>query len=64
MNKTFIILLSGIAIGIFLAPGEGSETLKRVTDRITGLKKQLKESADKICETQKADDKQPVSEAK
>jgi gas vesicle protein len=32
MNKTFLTLLVGIAIGILVAPGKGSETWKKLVD--------------------------------
>jgi len=32
MNKTFLVLLAGVAIGLLLAPEKGSETLKKVVD--------------------------------
>ena len=35
MNRIFLTLLAGIAIGLLLAPEKGSETLKKV---INGLK--------------------------
>jgi gas vesicle protein len=33
MNKTFLVLVGGIVIGLLLAPQKGSETLKKVVDR-------------------------------
>ena len=32
MNKTFLTLLVGIAIGILVAPGKGSDTWKKLVD--------------------------------
>ncbi len=38
MNKKIIMLLSGIAIGLLLAPAKGSETLNRVANKLSDLK--------------------------
>ena len=46
MNKTIITLLSGVAIGLLLAPGKGSETLNRVTDGLCDLKDRFKDKTE------------------
>ncbi len=46
MNKTIIALISGVAIGLLLAPAKGSETLNRVTGRLSDLKDRFKVKAE------------------
>ncbi len=46
MNKTIITLLSGVAIGLLLAPAKGSETLNRVTGRLSDLKDRFKDKTE------------------
>ena len=38
MNKIFLALLAGVAVGILVAPGKGSETLKKLTDGLDDIK--------------------------
>jgi len=38
MNKFFLTLTAGIAIGILLAPAKGSETRKKLRDSLDELK--------------------------
>jgi gas vesicle protein len=38
MNKVMISLLAGVAIGVLLAPDKGSETVKRLRNRLNDLK--------------------------
>ena len=44
MNRIFLTLLAGIAIGLLLAPEKGSETLKKV---INGLKNYIDDANQK-----------------
>ncbi len=52
MNKTIITLLSGVAIGLLLAPAKGSETLNRVTGRLSDLKDRFKAKAEDMFITE------------
>jgi gas vesicle protein len=38
MKQAFWLIMTGVAIGILLAPEKGSETLKKLVDRFNGLK--------------------------
>jgi len=38
MNKFFLTLTAGIAIGILVAPAKGSETRKKIKDAVDELK--------------------------
>ena len=38
MRKVFYLILTGIAIGILLAPGKGSETWQKITDCLDDFK--------------------------
>ena len=38
MNKFFLTLTAGIAIGILVAPAKGSETRKKIRDAVDELK--------------------------
>ena len=40
MNKTFCALLTGVVIGILIAPAKGSETRKRIMDAFEGLQQE------------------------
>jgi gas vesicle protein len=46
MNKTFITLLSGVAIGLLLAPAKGSETVKSVSNKLGNLKDRFRDKAE------------------
>jgi gas vesicle protein len=48
MNKTFITLLSGVAIGLLLAPAKGSETVKRVSNNLGNLKDRFRDKAENM----------------
>jgi len=43
MRKVFYLILTGIAIGILLAPGKGSETWQKITDCLDDLKSKTKD---------------------
>jgi len=45
MNKTFLVLLAGVAIGLLLAPEKGSETLKKVVDGFKSFGEDAKDKA-------------------
>ena len=45
MNKTFLILVGGVVIGLLLAPQKGSETFKKVVDRFKSFGDDAKEKA-------------------
>ncbi len=46
MNKTIITLLSGVAIGLLLAPAKGAETINKVRDRLGDLKDRFKDKTE------------------
>ncbi|HEV7424556.1 MAG TPA: YtxH domain-containing protein [Candidatus Paceibacterota bacterium] len=43
MRKVFYLILTGIAIGILLAPGKGSEIWQKITDCLDDLKSKTKD---------------------
>jgi gas vesicle protein len=53
MNKTMITLLAGVAIGLLVAPDKGSETFKRFTNGLKGLKDQASKEAENLYDTGK-----------
>lgn len=61
MNRT-LTLLSGIAIGILMAPAKGSETLEKVSGKLTEFKNQLVDMAENICVMEKGVDENKQSE--
>jgi gas vesicle protein len=38
MNRFFLSLMAGVAIGVLLAPDKGSETVKKLRNRLKDLK--------------------------
>jgi hypothetical protein len=44
MRKLFYLILTGIAIGILLAPGKGSDTWRKITDCLDNLKSKTKDT--------------------
>ena len=44
MKKVFYLILTGIAIGILLAPGKGSDTWQKITDCLDDLKTKTKDT--------------------
>ena len=42
MNKVFIALLVGIAVGILIAPAKGSESMSKLGGRLNGLVNKFK----------------------
>ena len=47
MNKILISLLTGVAVGILIAPAKGSETRQKIMDGINGLADDLSDLKDK-----------------
>lgn len=41
MNKLLLGLLAGVAVGMLLAPDKGSETVRRLRDRLSEYKDQV-----------------------
>jgi gas vesicle protein len=48
MKKTFLFIMAGIAIGILIAPGKGSETWKKITDSLDDLKEKARKNMDDL----------------
>lgn len=44
MRKVFYLILTGIAIGILLAPGRGSDSWQKVEDYFNNLKNKTKDT--------------------
>jgi len=53
MKKVFYLILTGIAMGILLAPGRGSETWQKITDCLNDWKAKAKNSFGDLVETGK-----------
>lgn len=52
MNKVLIALLTGVAIGILVAPAKGSETRKKLVDGFNDLADELSDLKDKYIPTE------------
>jgi gas vesicle protein len=48
MKKTFLLIMAGVAIGILIAPGKGSETWKKITDSLDDLKEKARKNMDDL----------------
>jgi len=48
MKKAFWLIMTGVAIGILIAPASGSETWKNIRDRLGDLKDDAKDSVDDL----------------
>jgi gas vesicle protein len=48
MNRTFLVLLTGIAIGILIAPAKGSETWKKIVDGFDDYKDKATDKANEL----------------
>jgi gas vesicle protein len=48
MNKIMIGLITGIAIGILIAPAKGSDTRKKLVDRFTDFTEDLSDNTDQL----------------
>ncbi len=51
MKSAFWLIMTGIAIGILIAPDKGSETWKKITDGLDDLKQKVRQSMDDMSET-------------
>jgi len=50
MNKTVLTLLAGVVLGLLLAPDKGSETLRKIRNRVKDLKDQATDHANDLVE--------------
>lgn len=50
MKKVFYLILTGVAIGILLAPGKGSDTWQKISDCLDDLKTKAKDSFDDLVD--------------
>jgi gas vesicle protein len=48
MNKTLLVLLLGVGIGLLVAPDKGSVTLRRLKDRLGDLGDKAEDEADQL----------------
>ncbi len=53
MKKAFWLIMAGVAIGILIAPDKGSETWKKITDKLDDLKDNAKNSVDDLVDSGK-----------
>jgi gas vesicle protein len=44
MRKVFYLILTGLALGILLAPGKGSDTWQKIADCLDDLKTKTKDA--------------------
>ena len=51
MKKAFWLIMTGVAIGILIAPDKGSETWKKITDSLDDLKDKAGKSMDDLIDT-------------
>ncbi len=51
MKKAFWLIMTGVAIGILIAPDKGSETWKKITDSLDDLKDKAGKSVDDLIDT-------------
>ena len=42
MRKVFYLILTGIALGVLLAPGRGSDTWQKIADYLDNMKSKTK----------------------
>jgi len=50
MKKIFYLLLTGVAIGILIAPGKGSDTWQKITDYLDDLGTKVNKSVDDLVD--------------
>jgi gas vesicle protein len=48
MKKAFWLIMTGVAIGILIAPEKGSETLKKITDCLDDLQDKARRGMDDL----------------
>lgn len=48
MNKILLSLLAGVAIGLIVAPGKGSETLRKLRDGLDDAKDKASDAAEDL----------------
>jgi gas vesicle protein len=53
MKKAFWLIMTGVAIGILIAPDKGSETWKKITGSLDDLKEKARKSMDDLIDTGK-----------
>ena len=53
MKKAFWLIMAGVAIGILIAPDKGSETWKKITDKLDELKDNAKNGLDDLVDSGK-----------
>ena len=50
MNKTLLLILTGVAAGLLLAPRRGSETWQKIVDGFEGLKDRVSDNAEDLMD--------------
>jgi len=53
MKKAFWLIVTGVAIGLLIAPASGSETWKKIKDRLDDLKDNAKDGVDDLVDSTK-----------
>ena len=53
MKKGFWLIMTGVAIGLLIAPDKGSETWKKFTGKVDDLKDKARQSLDDLSDTGK-----------
>lgn len=48
MNKTLLALLVGVGIGILVAPGKGSDTIRRLRNRLDDYRDLAEDEAEEL----------------
>ena len=48
MKKAFWLIMTGVAIGILIAPDKGSETWKKISDNLDDLKDKASQGMDDL----------------
>ena len=50
MRKVFYLILTGIALGVLLAPGRGSDTWQKIADCLDNFKSKTKSTINDLME--------------